>query len=54
MLESIGNVAYKLELSIDAKVHPVFHVSELKKHVGSNFSRYTLPILGGYGTIGQL
>jgi len=34
IVAEVGKLAYKLPLPSTARVHPVFHVSQLRKHVG--------------------
>ena len=42
MLQNIGTMAYKLEFSASSRVHPVFHVSCLKKVIGNKIPVQTI------------
>ena len=43
ILAKVGRVAYKLKLPEDAKIHPTFHVSQLKKVVGEPGETVAIP-----------
>ncbi|KAL0462690.1 UNVERIFIED_CONTAM: Transposon Ty3-G Gag-Pol polyprotein [Sesamum latifolium] len=43
VLQRVGAVAYKLELPEGTRIHPIFHVSQLKKKTGSSSCAPYLP-----------
>ena len=42
VLQNIGTMAYKLEIPTSSRVHPIFHVSCLKKVIGENLPVQTI------------
>ena len=42
VLQNIGSMVYKLELHASSRVHPVFHVSYLKKVIGNKLLIQTI------------
>ena len=52
VLQNIGTMVYKLELPASSRVHPIFHVSFLKKVIGDKLLVQTiLPELDEEGKI---
>lgn len=47
----IGKVAYKLTLPSTTRIHPTFHVSQLKKHVGTATISVQLPVTHPDGSL---
>lgn len=45
VIQRIGAVAYKLELPTTARIHPVFHVSVLKRALGNHPKSQNIPLL---------
>jgi hypothetical protein len=45
LINKIENMAYKLELPPFFAIYPIFHVSQLKRHIGSQLVQSTLPNL---------
>jgi hypothetical protein len=42
VLQNIGTMAYKLEFPASSRVHPIFHVSFLKKVIGDKILVQTI------------
>ncbi len=47
VLEKVGQAAYRLELPQSWRIHPVFHVSQLKAVVGSPQGEQAVPLEDG-------
>ncbi|GMI86874.1 hypothetical protein HRI_002356700 [Hibiscus trionum] len=53
VIGKVGSVAYKLQLPDGSRIHPIFHVSQLKKHVGEDICSNELPLIGPDGCISK-
>jgi hypothetical protein len=52
VLQKLGSTAYKIQLPPTTEIHPVFHVSQLKKHMGPKaVPQANLPLVTSEGYI---
>ena len=52
MIKHVGSMGYQLDLLSQSKLHPTFHVSFLKKVIGTKYQTQTnLPELDEEGSI---
>lgn len=51
VIQKVGAVAYTLQLPQHSRIHPTFHVSQLKKHVGSAPTQNQLPVVDVHGAL---
>ena len=53
MVARIGVIAYKLDLLATSKIHLIFHVLQLKQHIGLVLSQSSLPLVDDTGAIAK-
>lgn len=52
VVAKVGNVAYKIKLPEQSKLHPMFHISCLKKHLGAHVqTTVPLPVITNTGIL---
>ncbi|XP_016704249.1 uncharacterized protein [Gossypium hirsutum] len=51
VIQKVGAVVYTLQLPQNSRIHPTFHVSQLKKHVGSAQTQLQLPLVDAHGAL---
>lgn len=51
VLKKVGEVAYTLQPPSRSRIHPTFHVSQLKKHIRSAPSQSHLPLVDIHGAL---